>query len=97
VGVGIGFGKDAEAEDVGDDEAGVAAAVDAKIGESVRRKALGVEGAETGLVTKERPTGHGHAPCEESFDGRVEPDDRDGLSSEKFGSAVLSVSAAAES
>lgn len=95
--IGIGFGEDAQAEDVGDDRGGITAAVHAKIGELVRGQALGVECAEAGFVAEERAAGHGHTAREKGFDGSVQPDDRNALGFEEFGSAVLRISAAAES
>ena len=94
--IGIGFGEDAQAKDVGDDRGGITAAVHAEISELIRGQTLGVERAEAGFVAKERATGHGHAACEKGFHGRVEPDDWDALGLEEFGSAVLRIGAAAE-
>ena len=97
MGVGVGFGKDAQAEDIGDNRGRIAAAIHAEIGELVRGQALGVERAEAGLVAEERAASHGHAAREKGFDGSVEPDDRDALGFEEFGSAVLRIGASAES
>src|SRR5580704_15165701 len=93
--VGAG-GDDVEAEDFGDDAGGVAASDEAVIGELIGRETLRVQGAEAGLVAEERAAGHGHAASEEDFDGGVEPNDGDICGAEKFGSAWLSVGAAAE-
>src|ERR1700689_390454 len=89
-------GEDVEAKDFGDEAGGFAGAVDAMIGELVGREALRVQSAEAGFVAEERTAGHGHAACEQDFDGCIEPDDGDASGAEKLGRALLSVGAAAE-
>jgi hypothetical protein len=93
--VGAG-GDDVEAEDFGDDARGFGGAVDAMIGELVGREALRVQGTEAGFVAEERAAGHGHAAGKQDFYGRIEPDDGHVCGAEKFGSALLGVSATAE-
>src|SRR5579863_2408773 len=90
-------GDDIATQNFGDDARGFAGAVDAMIGELIGREALRVECAEARLVAEERATGHGHAAREQDFDGGVEPNDGDAGGAKKFGSALLRVSAAAES
>src|SRR5882724_11765114 len=65
---GAGTGKNAEAQNIGDDENRLTRAVHAKVRKLVRGKTLRMEGAKTGFVSKERPAGHGHTACEQSFD-----------------------------
>src|SRR5438046_5984914 len=92
----IGAGENSEPENVGDDERWLARAVHTEVGELVGGKALRVKSAKTGFVAKERPASHGHATCQQGFDRRIEPDDRDALCSQKFRSAGLRVSATAQ-
>jgi len=66
---GAGTGENAEAQDICDDQSRLARAVYAKVCELVRGKTLRMEGAKTGFVAKERPAGHCHTACEQSFDG----------------------------
>src|ERR1700758_2152505 len=94
--VGVGAGEDAKAEDVGYDEWWFTGAVHTVVGELVRRNALRVQSAKPGFVTKQRAAGHGHAAREQSFNRRIEPDDRNALRSQKFRRTRLGVSAAAE-
>jgi len=65
---GAGTGKNAEAQNIGDDESRLASAIHAKVCELVKGKTLRMEGAKTGFVAKERPAGHCHAAREQSFD-----------------------------
>ena len=93
---GIGVGKNAEAQYIGDHERRLAGAVHAKIGELIRRKALGMQGAKTGFIAKERTASHDHAAGEQIFDWRIEPDNGNALCSQEFGRAGLCVGPAAE-
>ena len=95
--VWIGAGEDAEAEYVGYDERGFASAIHAIIGELVRGQALRVKVAKAGFIAEKWAAGHSHAPREQSFDRRIEPDDRDALHAQKIRCASLSVGSAAES
>ena len=87
----------ASAKNLGYDCGGIARAIDAKVRELVGRQALGMKGTEAGFVAKKRPARHGHAAREKDVNGSIEPDDRYGGVTKEFGSAVLGVSAAAES
>jgi len=92
-----GDGRDAAAEDFGDDLRWFTGAVDAMVGELVGREALGVERAEAGFVAEERAARHGHAAGEQDVDGRIEPENGDPGVAKKIGAAGLRVGAAAES
>ena len=95
--VGIGAGEDAEAEYVGYDERGIASAIHAIVGELVRGQALRVKVAKARFIAEKWAAGHGHATREQSFDRRIEPDDRDALHAQKIRCASLRVGSAAES
>ena len=89
--------NDAAAKNFGNDLRRLAGAIDAKIGRLIGRKALRMELPEAGFIAKERAAGHGHAASEKNFNGRIEPEDRDGGGAKKLRAALLSVRAAAES
>src|SRR5580693_7972312 len=55
----------------GNHNGGVTRAIDAKIGELIRRETLRMERAEAGLVAEERPAGHRHATGEKNVDRSV--------------------------
>jgi hypothetical protein len=61
--------NNAAAENFSDDLGGFGGAVNAIVGELIGRQALGVERAKTGFIAKKWAAGHGHATCEEDFDG----------------------------
>jgi len=94
--VWVGAGEDAKAENICYDQRRFARAIDAVIRKLVRGNALGMQGAKAGLVTEERAAGHGHATRKQSFDWRIEPDDRNALRSQKVRRACLGVGATAE-
>jgi hypothetical protein len=94
--VWIGAGKDAEAQDIGDDERWFASAVHAVVGELIGRKPLRMQRAKAGFIAEKRASGHGHAAREQSFDWGVEPDDGNALRAQKIRRAGLRVSAATE-
>jgi hypothetical protein len=90
-------GYDAATQDFRDDAGRIGGAVDAMIGLLIGRQTLRMKRAKAALVSEQRPAGHGHAARQQNFDGRVEPDNRNIGSAEKFGSASLRVGAAAKS
>jgi hypothetical protein len=61
-----------------DDARGRLGGIDAKIGESIKRAALGEEVEETGIIAKERAIGDGSAAAEEMAGRTIEPDDSGG-------------------
>src|SRR6266404_5763587 len=63
---GAGTGKNAEAQNICDDQSRLARAVHVKVCELVKGKTLRMEGAKTGFVAEERPAGHCHTACEQS-------------------------------
>jgi hypothetical protein len=67
------------------------------VGELIRREALSVERTKAGFIAEKRTAGHGHATREKNFDRSIEPDDWDTGIAQKFGSASLGISPAAES
>ena len=75
----------------------LAGAVDAMVGELVRRKTLREKAAETGFIAEKRAAGHGHTTGEQDVCRRIEPKNGDTRAAEKLGAAGLGVGAATES
>ena len=88
--------NNAEAKNLGNDLRRIAGSIDAIVGELVGRQALRVKRAEAGFVAKKRAAAHGHAPRKKNFRRRVEPENGNAGSAEKFRAAGLRVGAATE-
>jgi hypothetical protein len=71
-------------------------AVHSKVGLLIRGEALGMQGSKTGLIAKQRPSGHDHTPGQEGIDGSVKPEDWRAGSAEEIGAAGLGVSTASQ-
>src|SRR5215472_16469095 len=86
-------GNNAEAQNVGHNVDGFTGAFHPIVGQPVGGQALGVKRPETGLVSEQRPAGHGHATGEQNFHGGIEPKNRDAGRAQKLGAAGLRVGA----
>src|SRR5947207_3902125 len=69
--------NNAEAQDLRHNFGGFTGAFHPMVGKLVGGQALGVKRAETGLVSEQRPAGHGQAPGEQNLDGGIEPKNGD--------------------
>src|SRR5213080_3557584 len=63
--------NNAEAQDLRHNFGGFTGAFHPMVGKLVGGQALGVKRAETGLVSEQRPAGHGQAPGEQNLDGDI--------------------------
>jgi hypothetical protein len=88
--------NNAEAQDLRHNFGGFTGAFHPMVGKLVGGQALGVKRAETGLVSEQRPAGHGQAPGEQNLDGGIEPKNGDTGRAQKLGAAGLRVGAATE-
>src|SRR5258708_2844557 len=86
----------AAAQNFRDHLRGFAGTVHAIIGKLIGRETLRVERTEAGFVAEKRAAGHGHASRKQTFNGGIQPQNRDGGSAQKIGAAWLRVGAAAK-
>jgi hypothetical protein len=88
--------NDASSENLGDHASRIRGTIDPVIRQLVGRQTLGVECPKTRFVAEQGTSGHGHAPREQNFHGRIQPDHRHARGTEKFGCSGLRVSATAQ-
>src|SRR6266702_6419783 len=88
--------NNAEAQDLRHNFGGLTGAFHPMVGKLVGGQALGVKRAETGLVSEQRPAGHGQATGEQNLDGGIEPKNGDTGRAQKLGATGLCVGASTQ-
>ena len=88
--------EDCQTQNLGNNERRICRTVHPVVGKAIGRNALRMQRAEAHFIAEEGPARHRHATGKKGIDRGIEPDDGDALCAKEFGSAWLSVSAAAQ-